>query len=168
MDGDGPGSSIVDTIKLRIPIFGNLIQKTAMSRFASTLATLLSSGVPVLEALEITSDTVSNQVVANGITAISDGVKEGEALTAHLSEHPVFPHMVGQMLAVGEETGALDQLLAKIADFYDQEVSATVDALTSLLEPILIMILGGAVGSMVIALYLPMFNIIKLVNAPGH
>jgi type IV pilus assembly protein PilC len=158
------GRFIMDSLKLRVPIFGLLVQKTAMSRFASTLSTLLSSGVPVLEALEITADTVSNKVVARGIEAISEGVKEGDPLTSRLGAHPVFPGMVSQMMAVGEETGALDQLLAKVATFYDQEVSATVDALTSLLEPLLIMILGGAVGGMVIALYLPMFDVIKLVN----
>jgi type IV pilus assembly protein PilC len=153
-----------DTIALRVPIFGGLIRKTAMARFSSTLASLLRSGVPVLESLEITSDTVGNSVVAKGVHAIADGAKRGESLTRPLQDHPVFPPMVAQMMAVGEETGAIDSLLMKVARFYEDEVQRTVDTLTSLLEPLLIVVLGGAVGSMVICLYLPMFDIIKLVG----
>lgn len=158
------GKSARDRLLLRVPIFGGLVRKTAMARFSGTLATLLSSGVPVLESLEITADTVSNAVVADGVHAISEGAKRGEPLTRPLMEHPVFPPMVTQMMAVGEETGALDTLLRKVSAFYEEEVQRTVDALTSLLEPLLIVVLGGAVGSMVIALYLPMFDIIKLVG----
>ncbi|MHB1534173.1 MAG: type II secretion system F family protein [Acidimicrobiales bacterium] len=158
------GRAIWDRAKLRIPVLGQLVRKTAMARFASTLSTLLSSGVPILESMEITGDTVSNTVVADGVHAIADGAKRGESMTRPLADHPVFPPMVVQMMAVGEETGALDSLLAKVATFYEQEVAATVDALTSLLEPVLIVILGSAVGSMVISLYLPMFDIIKLVG----
>jgi type IV pilus assembly protein PilC len=158
------GRTARDRTVLRIPIFGGLIRKTAMARFASTLSTLLSSGVPVLESLEITSDTVGNNVVAAGIHAISEGAKRGEPLTRPLQDHPVFPPMVVQMMAVGEETGALDTLLQKVADFFEEEVNRTVEALTSLLEPILICVLGSAVGGMVISLYLPMFDIIKLVG----
>lgn len=158
------GRGMRDQTILRIPIFGGLVRKTAMTRFAGTLATLLSAGVPVLESLEITSDTVGNTVVANGIQAISEGAKQGEPLTRPLHAHPVFPPMVTHMMAVGEETGALDSLLRKVATFYEEEVQRTVDALTSLLEPLLIVVLGGAVGSMVISLYLPMFDIIKLVG----
>jgi type IV pilus assembly protein PilC len=158
------GKAVRDRLMLRIPIFGGLVRKTAMTRFAGTLATLLSSGVPVLESLEITADTVGNSVVADGVRAIAEGAKRGDPMTRPLADHPVFPPMVTQMMAVGEETGALDTLLRKVATFYEQEVSRTVDALTSLLEPLLIVVLGGAVGSMVISLYLPMFDIIKLVN----
>ena len=158
------GKATRDLLVLKVPVFGGLIRKTAMARFASTLSTLLSSGVPVLESLEITSETVGNVVVADGVHAISEGTKRGEPLTRPLQDHPVFPPMVSQMMAVGEETGALDALLAKVAHFYEEEVSRTVEALTSLLEPILICILGSAVGGMVISLYLPMFDIIKLVN----
>jgi type IV pilus assembly protein PilC len=135
-----------------------------MTRFASTLATLLSSGVPVLESLDITAETVGNVVVSSGVKAIAEGAKRGEALTRPLEDHPVFPPMVTQMMAVGEETGALDTLLRKVATFYEQEVARTVEALTSLLEPLLIVVLGGAVGAMVVSLYMPMFNIIKLVG----
>lgn len=158
------GRAARDRLALKVPVFGGLIRKTAMARFSSTFATLLSSGVPVLESLDITADTVGNTVVANGVRAISDGAKRGEPLTRPLADHPVFPPMVTQMMAVGEETGALDSLLHKVALFFEDEVQRTVDALTSLLEPLLIVVLGGAVGSMVISLYMPMFNIIKLVG----
>jgi len=158
------GRQTRDRLMLRVPIFGGLVRKTAMTRFAGTLATLLSSGVPVLESLEITSDTVGNVVVADGVRAIAEGAKKGEPMTRPLEDHPVFPPMVTQMMAVGEETGALDTLLRKVATFYEQEVARTVEALTSLLEPLLIVVLGGAVGAMVVSLYLPMFDIIKLVG----
>jgi type IV pilus assembly protein PilC len=158
------GKAARDRVVLRVPIFGSLVRKTAMTRFSSTLATLLSSGVPVLESLEITADTVNNSVVADGVHAIAEGAKRGEPLTRPLAAHPVFPPMVTQMMAVGEETGALDNLLRKVATFFEQEVDRTVSALTSLLEPLLIVVIGGAVGAMVISLYLPMFDIIKLVG----
>jgi type IV pilus assembly protein PilC len=153
-----------DAIKLRIPIFGKLVHKTAMTRFARTLAVLLRSGVPILESLEITSETVNNTVVSRAVKDVQEAVKRGETIAGPLGTHDVFPPMVVQMLAVGEETGMVDVMLEKVADFYDQEVEATVDALTSLLEPLLIVILGGAVGSMVVALYMPMFQIINLVQ----
>jgi type IV pilus assembly protein PilC len=158
------GRATRDRLVLRVPIFGSLVRKTAMARFSATLSTLLSSGVPVLESLEITSDTVGNVVVSNGVHAIMEGAKRGEPLTRPLQDHPVFPPMVTQMMAVGEETGAIDTLLKKISDFFEDEVQRTVEALTSLIEPLLIVVLGGAVGSMVISLYLPMFDIIKLVG----
>jgi type IV pilus assembly protein PilC len=158
------GRAARDRFVLRIPIFGGLIRKTSMARFSSTLSTLLSSGVPVLESLEITSETVGNVVVADGVHAIAEGAKRGEPFTRPLQDHPVFPPMVTQMMAVGEETGALDSLLLKVANFFEEEVERTVSALTSLLEPLLIVVLGGAVGAMVISLYLPMFDIIKLVG----
>ncbi|MCU4184832.1 type II secretion system F family protein [Acidiferrimicrobium sp. IK] len=158
------GRAAWDRTKLRIPVFGKLVQKTAMARFAGTFSTLLRSGVPLLDALDITKETVNNTVIANGLEAVAEGAKQGESLTQRLPDHPVFPSMVVQMMSVGEETGALDDLLARIAIFFEQEVSATVDALTSLLEPIMIVVLGGAVGTMVISLYMPMFNIIKLIK----
>lgn len=158
------GRQTRDRLMLRVPIFGGLVRKTAMTRFSSTLATLLSSGVPVLESLEITSETVNNVVVASGVKAIAEGAKKGESMSRPLEDHPVFPPMVTQMMAVGEETGALDTLLRKVATFYEQEVERTVEALTSLLEPLLIVVLGSAVGAMVVSLYMPMFNIIKLVG----
>jgi type IV pilus assembly protein PilC len=153
-----------DALKLKIPVFGNLVHKTALARFSHTFAVLLRSGVPILEALEITSETVGNVVVSRAIKDVQAGVSQGESIAKPLEAHPVFPPMIVQMMSVGEETGALDELLEKIAGFYDQEVEATVNALTSLLEPMLIVFLGGAVGGMVISLYMPMFNIIKLVK----
>ncbi|HYT25863.1 MAG TPA: type II secretion system F family protein [Actinomycetota bacterium] len=154
----------LDAFKLRAPVFGVLFHKTALSRFSRTLATLLRSGVPILQALEIVSDTVNNGVMAKAIKDVQDSVREGESLAGPLEKHAVFPPMVVQMMAVGEETGALDTMLTKVADFYDQEVEAVVNALTSLIEPILIAVMGAAVGGMVIALYMPMFNIINLVK----
>ncbi len=153
-----------DAIKLRVPVFGKLVRKTALARFSRTLAALVRSGVPILESLEIVADTSGNHVVAEAVRDTSAAVKGGDPLSKRLEQHPVFPPMVVQMMAVGEETGALDEMLDKIADFYDQEVEATVDALTSLIEPILIVVMGVCVGGMIISLYLPMFNIIKLIK----
>ena len=153
-----------DSFKLRVPVFGPLVQKTAITRFCTTLSALLRSGVPILEALEIVSDTVSNTVMADAVKDVSQAVKGGESIHKPLTQHKVFPPMVVQMMAVGEETGALDEMLEKVGKFYEQEVEATVDALTSLLEPALIVVLGGAVGGMVVSLYMPMFNIIKLIQ----
>ena len=158
------GRMAFDSFKLRVPIFGGLVQKTALARFSLTLSALLRSGVPILESLEIVSDTVSNSVMASAIKDVQQAVKGGEAIHRPLANHKVFPPMVVQMMAVGEETGALDEMLEKIGEFYEQEVEATVDALTSLLEPLLIVVLGGAVGGMVVSLYMPMFNIIKLIQ----
>jgi type IV pilus assembly protein PilC len=153
-----------DAFKLKVPVFGGLVQKTAITRFCTTLSALLRSGVPILEALEIVSETVSNTVMADAVADVSVAVKGGESIHKPLTQHKVFPPMVVQMMAVGEETGALDEMLEKVGKFYEQEVEATVDALTSLLEPMLIVVLGGAVGGMVVSLYMPMFNIINLVQ----
>lgn len=158
------GRVIWDTTKLKLPIFGGLIRKTALSRFSSTLSALLRAGVPVLEALEITRETVDNVVVARGIDSVIAGVKSGEPLASGLNGHPVFPTMITHMISVGEETGALDDMLAKVSEFLDEEIERTVEALTSLLEPLMIVVLGGAVGAMVVCLYLPMFNVDTLVN----
>ena len=158
------GRAAWDAFKLKVPIFGSLVHKTALTRFSRTLAVLLRSGVPILESLEITSETVNNSVMARAVKDTQDAVKRGESVATPLQEHAIFPPMVVQMLAVGEETGQVDQMLEKVADFYDQEIEATVDALTSLLEPLLIVVMGGAVGGMVVALYMPMFQIINLVQ----
>jgi len=153
-----------DAIKLKMPIFGPLVRKTALARFGRTLSALVRSGVPILESLDIVAETSGNWVVAKAVRDTQAAVKRGDPLSRNLENHPVFPPMVVQMMAVGEETGALDEMLDKIADFYDQEVEATVDALTSLIEPLLIVVMGVCVGGMVISLYLPMFNIIKLIK----
>jgi type IV pilus assembly protein PilC len=158
------GREMVDSLKLRVPIFGSLFHKTALSRFSSTLGMLLRSGVPILQALDIVSDTVNNRVIAKAVADVQASVREGESIAKPLSKHKIFPPMVVQMLAVGEETGQIDTMLDKVATFYDNEVEASVDALTSLIEPLLIAIIGGCVGAAVIALYMPMFNIIKLIQ----
>ena len=153
-----------DAFRLRVPVFGGLVRKTALARFSRTLAALTRSGVGILESLEIVADTAGNEVVSVAVRDTQQAVKRGDTLARPLEQHEVFPPMVVQMIAVGEETGALDEMLDKIADFYDQEVSATVDALTSLIEPMLIVFMGAIVGGMIISLYLPMFNIIKLIK----
>jgi len=158
------GREVVDSLKLRAPVFGSLFHKTALSRFSSTLAMLMKSGVPILQALEIVSDTVNNKVIGKAITEVQLSVRDGESIAKPLTKYPVFPPMVVQMISVGEETGQVDNMLEKIAEFYDQEVEAAVDSLTSLIEPILIAIIGGCVGAAVVALYMPMFNIIKLIQ----
>ena len=158
------GRAFWDQLKLRIPIFGKLVHKTALARFSRTLASLLRAGVPILESLEITMDTCGNTVVSNAIKDVQEAVKTGESMGRRLGQHAIFPPMVVQMVAIGEETGAVDTMLDKIADFFEQEIEAMVAALTSLLEPLLIVVLGGAVGSMVISLYMPMFNVIKLIK----
>jgi type IV pilus assembly protein PilC len=153
-----------DAFKLRVPVFGALTRKAALARFSRTLAALTRSGVSILEALDIVAETSGNEIVATAVRDTQGAVKRGDTLARPLEQHEVFPPMVVQMIAVGEETGALDEMLDKIADFYDQEVSATVDALTSLIEPMLICLMGVIVGGMIISLYMPMFNIIKLIK----
>jgi type IV pilus assembly protein PilC len=160
------GRRRLDALKLRAPVFGQLAHKTILARFSRSLAALVRAGVPILDALEIVSETSGNTVVSDAVVDTQAAVKSGESLAKPLESHPVFPAMVTQMIAVGEETGALDEMLEKIADFYEAEVEATVEALTSLIEPLLIVVMGVTVGSMVIALYMPMFGIIsKLGNA---
>jgi type IV pilus assembly protein PilC len=158
------GRMVWDRFKLRMPVFGLLTRKTALARFSRTLAALTRSGVGILEALDIVSETAGNEVVSVALRETQSAVKRGDTLARPLEQHEVFPPMVTQMISVGEETGALDEMLDKIADFYDAEVTATVDALTSLIEPLMIVVMGGMVGGMVISLYLPMFNIIKLIK----
>jgi type IV pilus assembly protein PilC len=153
-----------DGFKLKMPIFGPLFHKTVLSRFSRTLGVLNRSGVPILQSLEIVGETVNNAVVAAAVKDVAVSVKEGESIAKPLAEHGVFPPMVVQMLAVGEETGELDTMLEKVADFYDDEVTAAVESLTSLIEPVMIAVVGGAVGAIVISLYMPLFNIINLIQ----
>jgi type IV pilus assembly protein PilC len=162
--GTDAGRGKWDALKLKAPIFGVLVHKSALSRFSRTLSVLMRSGVPILQSLDIVKETVSNSVMSHAVSDVSASVKEGESIARPLERHEVFPPMVVQMISVGEETGALDTMLGKVADFYDQEVEATVDALTSLIEPVLIAVMGVVVGGMVVALYMPMFNIIKLIQ----
>ncbi len=155
---------VVDPLKLKTPVFGALFQKIALSRFARNLGTMLSSGVPILQSLDIVADTTGNIVIGDAVRDVQDSVRNGESLTGPLAHHPVFPPMVVQMLAVGEDTGALDAMLHKISEFYDQEVEATTEALTALIEPLMIAVLGGIIGSMIIALYMPIFKIFDLIK----
>lgn len=162
--GTESGRFIWDGIKLRMPIAGELNRKTALARFTRTFGTLVSAGVPILSALDIVADTAGNEVVSRAIKKVRAAIKEGETIAKPLGESPVFPSMVVQMIAVGEETGALDQMLNKIADFYDEEVRVAVDSLTSIIEPIMMASLGVIVGGIIVALYMPMFQVITLVN----
>ena len=156
--------NIVDPLKLKMPVFGPLFQKVALSRFARNLGTMMHSGVPILQALEIVSETTGNMVLTRAVRDVQESVRGGESLAAPLKNHAVFPPMVVQMMAVGEDTGALDSMLHKISEFYDQEVEATTEALTALIEPLMIAFLGGIVGSMIVALYMPIFKIFDLIK----
>ena len=156
--------NVVDPLKLKIPVFGLLFQKIALARFARNLGTMMHSGVPILQSLEIVSTTTGNVVLERAIKDVQESVRSGESLAGPLANHPVFPPMVVQMMSVGEDTGALDIMLHKIAEFYDQDVEATTESLTALIEPLMIAVLGGIVGSMIIALYMPIFKIFDLIN----
>jgi type IV pilus assembly protein PilC len=149
---------------LRVPVFGMLNRKVTVSRFSRTLGTLLSSGVPVMQALEVTSKAAGNKVVEKSIEAVRESIREGESISVPMEASGIFPPMVTQMIAVGEETGNLDAMLKKISDFYDMEVEATLDSLTSLLEPLLMVFMGGMVGFIVIAMFLPMFTLIGAIE----
>ena len=149
-----------DRVMLKSPILGTIIRKSSVARFTRTLATLLSSGVSILEALEITAKTAGNMVVANAINKSVLAIAEGDTITGPLKETGVFPPMVIQMIGVGEKTGGLDDMLNKIADFYDEEVDDAVNALTSIIEPVIIVFMGAIIGGILIAMYLPMFDII--------
>ena len=154
----------IDPLKLKIPVFGDLFAKIALSRFARNLGTMMSSGVPILQALDIVAETTGNSVVGKAVLDVQESVRQGESMTAPLARHAVFPPMLVQMMAVGEDTGALDAMLHKISEFYDQEVEATTESLTALIEPLMIGFLGGIVGAMIIALYMPIFKIFDLIN----
>ncbi|MFB0520100.1 MAG: type II secretion system F family protein, partial [Desulfatiglandales bacterium] len=152
------GRRNIDSIVLKLPIFGELVKKTAIARFTRTLSTMLSSGVPILDALEITARTSGNVIVEEVIYDARSSIAEGQTVAEPLAETDIFPGMVTQMISVGESTGALDAMLEKIADFYDDEVDAAVSAMTSMLEPLLLLFLGGSLGGLAVALYLPIFQ----------
>lgn len=158
------GRLYFDKAMLGSPLFGNLIRKSAVARFTRTLSTLIQSGVSILDALEITAKTAGNRVVHDAIKQSVLSIAEGETITNPLRDSGVFPPMVIQMIAVGEKTGGLDEMLAKIADFYDEEVDAAVAALTSIIEPVIIVLMGIVIGGVLIAMYLPMFDIIGKIN----
>ncbi len=150
----------IDKVKLRIPLIGDLIRKSSIAKFSRTLATLMSSGVPILDALNITARASGNRVVHDAIKKSVLSIAEGETITQPLKQCGVFPPMVTQMISVGEKTGGLDDMLSKIADFYDEEVDAAVAALTSVIEPVIIVLMGAVIGGILVAMYLPMFEII--------
>ncbi len=158
------GQSVIDTLLLKLPVFGSLIRKVAVARFTRTLGTLISSGVPILEGLRITARTAGNKVVERAVLATRAAVTAGGTITEPLKTSTVFPPMVIQMISVGEQTGALDAMLGKIADFYDDEVDTAVSALTALLEPLMIVFLGVVIGGLVVAMYLPIFRLVTLVK----
>jgi type IV pilus assembly protein PilC len=160
------GSNFADRVALNAPVFGDLTRKSAIARFTRTLGTLVTSGVPILQALNITKETAGNVVLADAITKVHDAVKEGESIVAPLEASGVFPPMVISMVDVGEETGQLPEMLLKVAEVYDDEVDNAVESLTSLLEPIMIVFLALIVGTIVIALFLPLIKIIEGMNAP--
>jgi type IV pilus assembly protein PilC len=158
------GQLTIDTLMLKMPVLGDLLRKSAVSRFTRTLGTLVSSGVSILEGLQITARTAGNRVVHDAVMKSRASIAGGATISAPLKESGVFPPMVVQMINVGEQTGGLDEMLSKIADFYDDEVDAAVTALTSILEPIMIVVMGVVIGGIVVAMYLPMFDMISAVH----
>lgn len=155
------GRFAIDGFMLKVPVIGDVIQKVAVARFTRTFGTLVRSGVPMLTALEVVKETAGNALLSKAVESVQKEVREGGSISKPLGKEPLFPAMVVQMVAVGEETGKLDEMLSKIADFYDEEVENSVEALTSILEPIMVVGIGGIVGSVVVGMYLPIFSIIN-------
>ena len=152
------GRYYIDNMMLKLPVFGPLIKKVAVAKFTRTLGTMISSGVPIMDGLDITSRTAGNVIIEKAIKAVRSAISEGQSMAEPLAQSGIFPGMVVQMISVGEATGAMDQMLSKIADFYDEEVDTAVEALTSALEPMLMVFLGGVIGFVVVAMYLPIFK----------
>jgi type IV pilus assembly protein PilC len=155
---------VVDPIKLKLPVFGVLAKKLAIARFSRNFSTMIGAGVPILQSIGIVGETSGNWVVETALHKVQDSVRQGRSIAGPLAMEPVFPPMVVQMIAVGEDAGALEQMLAKVADFYDQEVQSTTEQLTALIEPLMIAFIGVVIGGMIVALYLPMFSIFEYVN----
>lgn len=162
--GTEKGRALVDDLLLRLPVFGSLLRKVAVAKFTRTMSTMISSGVPILEALDIVAKTSGNKTVERAIYDVRSGITQGRTMADPLGESGVFPSMVVQMVAVGEQTGALDAMLGKIADFYDDEVDAAVEGLTSMIEPFMMVFLGTTIGGLVIAMYLPIFKMAGVVG----
>jgi type IV pilus assembly protein PilC len=156
--------AVVDPIKLKTPVFGKLFRKVFLARMTRNLSAMLAAGVPMLQAIDVVAKTTGSTVVENALGDVREAVRTGESLAAPMAQHDIFPPMTVQMIAVGEDSGSLDEMLAKIAEFYDQEVESTTQQLTTLIEPIMILFLGGIVGFMVISLYLPIFRIFDLIQ----
>ncbi len=161
---DAPVRERLDPLKLKTPVFGQLMRKIAVARFARNFGTMMGAGVPLLQALEIVGQTSGNWAIERAVADVQEAVRRGETLSGPLGRHPVFPPMVVQMLAVGEDSGAMETMLEKVAEFYDQEVESTTEQLTSLIEPLMIAFLGVVVGGMIVALYLPIFNVFNLIE----
>jgi type IV pilus assembly protein PilC len=153
--------AVVDKAKLKLPVFGDLFRKVAIARFSRNFATMTKSGVPILQSLAIVGETSGNWVIEEAMHKVQDSVRAGRSISGPLMEESVFPAMVSQMVAVGEDSGSLETMLLKIADFYDDEVLTTTEQLTSLIEPLLIAFIGVIIGGMIVALYLPMFSIFE-------
>jgi len=158
------GQLVIDRFLLRVPVLGDVLRKSAVSRFTRTLGTLISSGVSILDGLEITARTSGNRVVQDAVMSSRASIAGGDTIAGPLQKSEVFPPMVISMISVGEQTGGLDEMLTKIADFYDDEVDAAVSALLSLLEPVMIVFLGVVVGGMIVAMYLPIFDMVNSVK----
>lgn len=158
------GNRKIDALSLKAPVFGELIMKVAVAKFTRTLGTMLQSGVPILEALKVVGRTAGNRVIETAVFRVADSISEGRSIAEPLEETGVFPNMVVQMISVGESTGALDAMLTKIADFYDEEVDQAVENLTSMIEPFMMVFLGGMVGGLVVAMYLPIFQMGQVVG----
>jgi type IV pilus assembly protein PilC len=157
------GKKAIDRFLLKIPVLGAVLLKSSIARFTRTLGTLVSSGVPILEGLEITGKAAGNSVVKDAVMHTRSSISSGQTIAGPLREAEIFPPMVVQMISVGEETGALDEMLSKIADFYDEEVDSAVDTMTSVIEPVMIVLMGGVVGGMLVAMYLPMFKLVSVI-----
>jgi type IV pilus assembly protein PilC len=154
-----------DRFRLKIPMkIGDVVLKVTMARFARTLSTLVAAGVDIITALEITGQTAGNSVIEDALVRVREQVHQGVPIAQPLIDHPVFPPMVGQMVKVGEETGELEEMLGKIADFYEEEVDASIQSLTSIVEPIMMMAVGAMVGLVILSMYLPMFKLVTLVK----
>jgi type IV pilus assembly protein PilC len=163
-----PGREFWDRQRIKLPVFGQIAHKICLARFTRTLASLVRSGVPILEVLKIVSQVVGNVVMEKAIKASADDIERGEGISNALAKHPIFPTMVIRMLSAGEQTGNIDNMLERVANFLDEEIDATLSGLMSLIEPLLIVFLGITVGSMVVCMFLPIFNLANIVNGPQH
>jgi len=154
----------IDPIKLKLPVFGPLMTKLAIARFSRNFSTMIGAGVPIMQSLAIVGETSGNWVIETALRNVQDSVRKGESIAGPLMKEPIFPNMVTQMIAVGEDSGALETMLNKVADFYDEEVQSTTEQLTALIEPLMIAFIGVVVGGMIVALYMPMFSIFDYVK----
>src|SRR4030095_14614672 len=161
------GREFWDARRIKLPIFGSIAHKICLARFTRTLASLIRSGVPILEVLQIVSQTVGNVVMEKAIQVAGGDIERGESISAALGKHPVFPNMIIRMITAGEQTGKIDSMLERISDFLDEEIETTLAGLTSFIEPILILFLGVVIGGMVICMFLPIFKMAEIVNPSG-